>query len=287
LPGTRSIPFSICDVFTGRALAGNQLAVFTEAQGLPDATMQALAREMNFSESTFVLPARGGGDARIRILTPTREIPFAGHPTLGSAFVLAELRQLEQLTLETERGPVPVSFSADKGQAPMGWMRQPTPVISAFPGEDALLRALGITETTLPVEQYDNGPRHVCVAVESVKTVAQLRPDMQRLAALGPLCISVFAGRGALWTTRMFAPGEGIPEDPATGAAAGPIAVHLARHKRIPFGLQIALEQGAELGRPSRLFASCTGTPERIYAVEVGGSCVTVARGAFTLPEDS
>lgn len=281
-----SFPFVICDVFSDRALAGNQLAVFTEAQGLGDATMQALAREVNFSETTFVLPPREGGDARIRIFTPTRELPFAGHPTLGSAFVLAELRKRDQIVLETGRGKIPVAFAQDNPAArpALGWMRQPTPTITPFMREGALLSALGLEDAALPVEEYDNGPKHVCVALDSVDAVARLRPDMERLAALGPYCVSVFAGQGAAWKTRMFAPGEGIPEDPATGAAAGPIAVHLARHGRIPYGLQIAIDQGIELGRPSKLFASCTGTAERIYTVEVGGACVTVARGTFTLP---
>jgi len=281
-----SFPFVVCDVFTDRPLTGNQLAVFTEAQNLDDATMQALAREVNFSESTFVLPPRSGGDARIRIFTPRRELPFAGHPTLGSAFVLAELRKRDQIVLETEMGHVPVAFGEQKSRSrpAVGWMRQPTPTITPFMNEGPLLDALGIRATSLPVEEYDNGPRHVCVAVDSVETVAGLRPDMARLAELGSLCVSVFAGHGAAWKTRMFAPGEGIPEDPATGSAAGPIAVHLARHGRIPYGLQIAIDQGAEIGRPSKLYASCTGTAERIYTVEVGGSCVVVARGTFTLP---
>ncbi|HET6282964.1 MAG TPA: PhzF family phenazine biosynthesis protein [Polyangia bacterium] len=282
-----SFPFVVCDVFTDRALTGNQLAVFTDAQNLDYATMQALAREVNFSESTFVLPPESGGDARIRIFTPRRELPFAGHPTLGSAFVLAELRKRDQIVLETARGPIPVAFSEQKPRSrpTLGWMRQPTPAIGPFATETALLDALGIREAALPIEEYDNGPRHVCVAVDSMETVANLRPNMERLSLLGGLCISVFAGQGAVWKTRMFAPGEGIPEDPATGAAAGPIAVHLARHGRIPYGLQITIEQGAEVGRPSKLYASCTGTAERIYTVEVGGSCVTVARGTFTLPE--
>lgn len=281
-----SSPFVICDVFTDRPLTGNQLAVFTDAQHLDDATMQALAREMNFSETTFVLPPRSGGDARIRIFTPRRELPFAGHPTLGSAFVLAELRKRDQIVLETEMGQIPVTFAEEKSTSrpALGWMRQPTPTITPFTKEAALLAALGILEAALPVEEYDNGPKHVCVAVDSVATVAGLKPDMNRLAQLGSLCISVFAGQGAAWKTRMFAPAEGIPEDPATGAAAGPIAVHLARHGRIPYGLQIAIDQGAELDRPAKLYASCTGTAERIYTVEVGGSCVTVARGTFTLP---
>src|SRR5207245_1509464 len=194
--------YVICDVFTDRPLAGNQLAVFTDARLVPEHLLQPIAREMNFSETVFVYPAAAGGHAKIRIFTPFNELPFAGHPVLGRPFVLA---------------------------AP------------------------------------------------------PLAPDLAALARATPAGVSCFAGSGVRWKTRMFAPGHGIAEDPATGSAAGPLACHLVRHGLIQPGEEIQITQGVEMGRPSTLFARAGGTRERIESVEVGGSAVTVARGEFRL----
>jgi trans-2,3-dihydro-3-hydroxyanthranilate isomerase len=136
------------------------------------------------------------------------------------------------------------------------------------------------------VELYDNGPRHVFVALDGETAVAALQPDFQALARLLPRgTTNCFAGAGRRWKTRAFAPGAGVTEDPATGSAAGPLACHLARHGRILFGEEIEIRQGAEIGRPSVLFARADGTRDRIERVEVGGSAVTVARGEFRLPD--
>jgi trans-2,3-dihydro-3-hydroxyanthranilate isomerase len=131
---------------------------------------------------------------------------------------------------------------------------------------------------------YDNGPRHVFVELASPDTVARLRPDLSRLAELGSLAVTTFARAGDGWKSRVFAPGEGIAEDPATGSAAGPLALHLARHGRIAFGDTIVIEQGVEIGRPSTLHARVCGTADRVELIEVGGSAVVVARGEFRLP---
>src|SRR5204862_1988327 len=128
------------------------------------------------------------------------------------------------------------------------------------------------------------GIRHVYVALESGAAVAALRPDVQQLEQFGPIGVNCFAGSGDRWKTRMFAPGLGVAEDPATGSAAGPLALHLARHGRVGFGDEIEISQGAEIGRPSTLFARVEGTPDRVELVEDGGSAVTVARGEFRLP---
>jgi trans-2,3-dihydro-3-hydroxyanthranilate isomerase len=281
----RTLRYEICDVFTDRPLAGNALAVFTDASGLDDATMQALAREMNLSESTFVLAASAAdADHRIRIFTPRLELPFAGHPTLGSAFVLAATLPREIIRLETGRGIITVRLVREGGRIVFGWMTQPLPRLEPFPAAAALLAALGVDGSRLPIELYDNGPRHVIVELESPEAVAHLRPDLVRLAALGSLAVTVCAHHGEHWKNRVFAPGEGIPEDPATGAAAGPFAVHLARHGRIRFGETVIIEQGAEIGRPSTLHARAIGSAERLERVEVGGSAVVVAHGEFRLP---
>jgi trans-2,3-dihydro-3-hydroxyanthranilate isomerase len=155
--------------------------------------------------------------------------------------------------------------------------------VRPFEQEAELLAALGIERSGLPVELYDNGAEHVYVALESEEAVAALDPDLRALARLPVLGANCFAGSGSAWKTRMFAPGDGVPEDPATGSAAGPLACHLARHGLIEFGAEIRISQGAELGRPSTLFARASGSREGIDAVEVGGSAVVVARGEFRL----
>ena len=275
----------VIDVFTDRPLEGNQLAVFTDAREMPDELLQPLAKEMNYSETVFVLPPSDGGDARIRIFTPSAELKFAGHPTLGSAFVLAAPLQLGQIRLETGAGIVTVALEREGARIVFGRMEQPVPTFEQVPDAEAVLAALRVQRSELPVEIYDNGIRHAFVALASEDEVARVKPDFGALAdVLGGRCVSTFAGSGGKWKTRMFAPGSGVPEDPATGSAAGPLAVHLARHERIVFGDEIEISQGAEIGRPSTLYARADGSGDEVERVEVGGSAVTVARGEFRLP---
>ena len=281
----KAFRYVVCDVFTDTPLAGNQLAVFTDAREIPEELLQPLAREMNFSETVFVLPPEQGGHARIRIFTPTLEMRFAGHPTLGSAFVLAAPLQLVEIRLETQAGVIPVRLEREGARISFGWMTQLVPTIEAMSDEAALLAALRVEGFDLPIEVYDNGMRFAYVALGSEDEVAQVKPDFATLAdLLGEMGVSIFAGSGTKWKTRMFAPAGGVPEDPATGSAAGPLAVHLARHGRIAFGDEIEISQGAEIGRPSTLFARVGGSAEQVESVEVGGSAVTVARGEFRLP---
>jgi trans-2,3-dihydro-3-hydroxyanthranilate isomerase len=281
----RTFRYLVADVFTDTPLAGNPLAVFTDARGLAEDELQRLARELNLSETVFVLPAEAGGHARIRIFTPSIELRFAGHPTLGSAFVLGGPLQLPEIRLETPMGIVPVALERDRERIVFGRMRQPLPTWQPYEAGDALLAALGVEQSELPVEHYDNGAQFVYVALGSEDEVAALRPDPVALSDLpGLLGVSVSAGSGSRWKTRMFAPGAGVVEDPATGSAAGPLAVHLARHGRIGFGDEIEISQGVEIGRPSTLYARADGSAEQLERVEVGGSAVTVARGEFRLP---
>jgi len=280
-----SFRYVVADVFTETPLAGNQLAVFTDAREIPDELLQRLAREINFSETVFVYSPEAGGHARMRIFTPSAELPFAGHPTLGTAFVLAGPLQVDEIRLETRAGIVPVRLERENGRIVFGRMEQPIPSIEPYPDEADLLSSLGVDGSELPVELYDNGMRHVYVALGSEDAVAGLRPDLGRLGDLPPvLGINCFAGSDGRWKTRMFAPGGGVAEDPATGSAAGPLAVHLARHGRIEFGQEIEISQGAEIGRPSTLYARVDGAVETIERVAVGGSAVIVARGEFRLP---
>jgi trans-2,3-dihydro-3-hydroxyanthranilate isomerase len=345
--------FNIVDVFTDTPLAGNQLAVFTDAREIPEHMLQSLAKEIGFSETAFVYPPGGkphpvakrrpqgetaegedalqsdetafvyppGGKphpaakrrpqgetaegedalqsdetafvyppsaedahARIRIFTPGIEVPFAGHPTLGTAFVLGGPLQLGEIRLETGSGIVPVRLEREGARIVFGRMAQPVPTVAAYQDETELLDALGVERSELPVEVYDNGLQHVFVVLGSEAEVAALRPDLARLAdvpeVLGVNCV---AGAGLRWKTRMFIPSGGVAEDPATGSAAGPLALHLARHGRIAFGDEIEITQGVEIQRPSKLYARVDGSAERVERVEVGGSAVVVARGEFRL----
>ncbi len=271
--------FVVADVFTDVPLAGNQLAVFSDAREIPEERLQPLAREINFSETVFVYPASGDGHARIRIFTPALELPFAGHPVLGTAFVLGGPLQLDELWLETGAGVVPVRLERDGSRIVFGWMRQPPVSAEEFKQADELLALLGVQQSGLPVELYRQGPGHVYVELDSPEAVAALQPDSRALLELSAYGTFCFARDGGSWKARAFVPAHGVPEDPATGSAAGPLALHLARHGRIGFGDEIEIHQGLELGRPSTLYAVARSPEE----VEVGGSAVIVARGEFRL----
>jgi trans-2,3-dihydro-3-hydroxyanthranilate isomerase len=281
-----SFRYVVADVFTDAPLKGNALAVFTDARDIPDELLQPLAREMNFSETVFVYPPEADGHARLRIFTPTVELQFAGHPILGTAFVLAAPLQLGELRLEAAAGTIPVKVERDEtGRIVFGRMEQPLPSVEPYEGGAELLDALGVERSTLPIEVYDNGIPHVYVTLGSEQEVAALDPDLSRLAELSDvLGFNTIAGSGSKWKTRMFAPAGGVPEDPATGSAAGPLAFHLSRHGRIAFGDEIEISQGVEINRPSTLYARVDGSPENLERVEVSGSAVTVARGEFRLP---
>src|SRR5919197_5968718 len=159
--------YVVADVFTDTPLAGNQLAVFTDARDLPEERLQPLAREINFSETVYVYPAEGDGHAKMRIFTPAAELPFAGHPTLGTAFVLAGPLQLPEIHLETGVGVVPVALERDGARIVFGRMTQPVPTVEPYPGAAEVLAALGVERSELPVELYDNGLRFVYVLLRS------------------------------------------------------------------------------------------------------------------------
>ena len=276
--------YVIADVFTDTPLTGNQLAVFTDGRDFDDRQMQDIAREMNLSETVFVLPpSSDDADVRIRIFTPGRELPFAGHPTLGSAFVLGGPLQKIVIRLETGSGVVPVELSRDGADIVFGRMEQPIPHWEAAANADEIMAAVGVERSELPVERYELGPGHTYIALASPEQVAGLKPDLGALENATSDGVNCFARDGERWKTRMWAPSHGVAEDPATGSAAGPLAIHLARHGRIAFGEQIEISQGVELKRPSTLFAQVDGDGDRIDRVYVGGSAVIVARGEFSL----
>jgi trans-2,3-dihydro-3-hydroxyanthranilate isomerase len=276
--------YFVVDVFTREPLEGNQLGVFADGRLFSTEQMQRLARELNFAETTFVLPPASEGDVRIRIFTPVSELPFAGHPVLGSAFVVGSALGLSTVRLETSAGLVPVELGRIGDRVVFGRLNQPIPTWEPYEREAELLDGLGVARSGLPVEQYRSGPLHVYVELESEGAVAAVEPDLAALGALPAATLNCFAGAGSRWKSRMFAPGLGVAEDPATGSAAGPLAVHLARHGRIAFGDEIEIRQGAEIGRPSLLYARAEGSSNRVERVAVGGSAVIVARGEFRLP---
>lgn len=281
----RRFRYVVCDVFTDTPLAGNQLAVFTDARDLDSLTMQALAKEVNFSESVFCLPPQvEDADVRIRIFTPTLELPFAGHPTLGTAFVLGGPLSKIVLRIETGSGVVPVALEREGARISFGRMEQPVPRWEPFAHADELLEILGVELPELPVELYHLGPSHVFVQLPAPEAVAALAPDLTALERVAQCGVNCFARDGEAWKTRMFAPAHGVAEDAATGSAAGPLAIHLARHGLVPWGAEVRIEQGAEIGRPSTLYAWAEGSGDMVERVAVGGAAVIVARGEFSVP---
>src|SRR6476661_4787564 len=201
--------YVVVDVFTDTPLAGNQLAVFTDAREIPEEMLQRLAREMNLSETTFVYPPTADGHVKMRIFTPVAELPFAGHPTLGTAFVLAAPLQLGEIRIETAGGTVPVTLDREGARIVFGRMVQPLPTVTPFGPVDELLAALGV-ESQLPVELYDNGVPHVYVACRSKEGLVALRPDRGRIKSLGTYGINCFGGAGARGKTRNSAPALGV-----------------------------------------------------------------------------
>jgi trans-2,3-dihydro-3-hydroxyanthranilate isomerase len=272
--------YLVVDVFTPHALEGNQLGVFLDGRPFDAETMLRLTRELKFAETVFLLPPEADGDVRVRIFTPGGELPFAGHPVLGTSFVVGEALGADRVVLETGAGPVPLELERESGRIVFGRMQQPLPTWEAFDRADAILAAVGVERSLLPVDIYRNGPEHTYIALESEDAVASLRPDMKLLGDLG-VSANCFAGSGGRWKTRMFYPGSGVDEDAATGSAAGPLALHLARHGEIAFGDQIEIRQGEEINRPSLLYAKVTGSADALESIEVGGGAQIVASGEY------
>ncbi|MFJ3724552.1 PhzF family phenazine biosynthesis protein [Streptomyces sp. NPDC090045] len=272
--------YMVVDAFARKPLEGNPVAVFFDAADLTGERMQQVAREMNLSECTFVLPAEQGGDARIRIFTPVNELPFAGHPLLGTAVALGLTLQRDRLRLETAMGVIPFELSHEEGATAVR-MRQPVPTWEPYEHSAELLAALGVDDPVTPVVAYRNGPRHVFVGLESVEALSALHPDHRALSAFPDMAANCFAGAGTQWRTRMFSPAYGVVEDAATGSAAGPLAIHLARHGLAAYGRELEILQGVEMGRPSLMRALAEGEGDTVGSAHVGGHGAVVARGTI------
>jgi trans-2,3-dihydro-3-hydroxyanthranilate isomerase len=294
------------DVFTDRLFGGNQLAVFLDGRGLSTETMQAIANEMSFSETTFVLPAETSDtDYRVRIFTPDEELPMAGHPAVGTAFALARAGVVRpdrsRLVLGLGVGPTPVSLTWRDDELSFVWMTQLGPAfgppITDPSGAAAALRlpAAAVTATGLPVQAVSCGVPFLLVplatrrAVDSAALDAPQYDAFIRAGKLDELPVFLFSseklGDGATVYSRMFAPGRGITEDPATGGASGPLGCYLVRHKVVPpdkAGSILSL-QGVKMGRPSYVNIAIGVSNGDITSVRVGGESVVAGEGTLYL----
>jgi trans-2,3-dihydro-3-hydroxyanthranilate isomerase len=272
--------YAVADVFTENPLEGNPVAVFFDAQGLEAQDMQRIARELNLSETTFVFPPPAGADVHVRIFTPVNELPFAGHPTLGTAVVLGQRGHSGTLRMATAMGTIPFELERDgEGVVRAASMVQPVPTWLPYEHADVLIDGLGIEGSTLPVEVYHIGPRHVFVGLPTIEALSAVKPDLRVLATLPDVAVNCFAGAGRYWRMRMFSPAYGVAEDAATGSAAGPLALHLIRHGLSEFGTAIEILQGVEMGRRSLMRATIHGSMDAIGPIEVSGAATVVARG--------
>jgi len=302
----RKYSYVLVDVFTDRAFGGNQLAVFTDARGLTTEEMQAIAKEMNLSESSFVLPAHNAkSDFYIRIFTPALELPMAGHPTVGTAFVLAHEHMLAELgtektiIFEEGVGLVPVTLKSQEGVLQSVVMRQPLPTFGPhFDDPAAIAQMLSLDEDDLveelPLEVVSCGVPFLFVPVRNLAAMRSihLQRDVWEEVLQGFAAPHIFAFTqevevaGSATHCRMFAPAMGIAEDPATGAAHGPFGSYLVRHKLIESAtgrVEFISEQGFELGRPSFLQVAIEYKGEDITAVYVGGKSYYMGAGALEL----
>jgi trans-2,3-dihydro-3-hydroxyanthranilate isomerase len=304
LSRVRSYRYLHLDVFTDRLFGGNQLAVFLDGRGLSTESMQAIAKEMNFSETTFVLPPdRPGVDLCVRIFTPTEELPMAGHPTIGTAFALARAGVLtaaqERVVFGLGVGPIEVELVWQKDELGFAWMTQllPTfgaPVLDRAAAAAALrLSPAAVTGTGLPVQSASCGVPFLFVPLTSRRAVDNAELDATAYdafrggASLEDLPVFLFstepAGDKATVYSRMFAPGFGIVEDPATGGASGPLGCYLVRHKVVPPDKSEAILslQGVKMGRPSYIHIAIGMTGGEINSVRVGGESITAGEGTL------
>jgi len=292
------------DVFTSTRLEGNQLAVFPDPPALDTDLMQRIAAEMAFSESTFIYPPSGRGNARMRIFTPAEELPMAGHPTIGSTFALAEVGRIprgqERFVFELGVGPIDVSLEWDADGLSFAWMTQLLPAFGPkLPNREAVAAAVGLEPADLegdqPAEVVSCGVPFLFLPLRSRSAVDKVAIDRRALtcafesAGIEELPLFVFTtdegdGQETVYS-RMLAPGFGIAEDPATGGASGPLGCYLLQHGMVDAAgaQQIVSLQGAAMKRPSRIHIAIDSEAGRITRVRVGGESVMVGQGEITV----
>jgi trans-2,3-dihydro-3-hydroxyanthranilate isomerase len=291
----RSYRYRVVDVFTERPLEGNALAVFLDASGLDDATMRKIARELNLSETTFVYPAtRADCAASVRIFTPTRELPFAGHPTIGTSFVLLDEgmvpKDSERFALEEKVGPIPIRV--EPGARPLIWLTTPPIKHGRTFDPGVCAQALGIEPSDLlevTPQLLSAGNPTIFIAVKDKEAVDRARLDLQGMTMITdgeqePACVFVFAPAPGGAYSRMFAPEYGIIEDPATGSSTGPLAAFMIRHGLVSgaAGARFVSEQGTRMGRRSFLHVQLHGE-QGAEGIEVGGYVSPVAEATLRL----
>ena len=288
----RKFPFVQVDVFTSKPLEGNQLAVFTDARGLSDAEMQALAREMNLSETTYILPGGSEPGVRVRIFTVSEELPFAGHPTLGTGFVLRGNTGAPEVRLHLNVGTVPVRFEESSGQPVFGEMTQMDPTFGPIHDREAVVRAAGLRDgdidPSLPIQTVSTGVPFTVVPLRGLEIARQLHVDLKASAEY----LERAGGKFFYFVTRetvdksarlharmLFYNGE----DPATGSAAGCTAAWMVKHGVAKADERVLIEQGMEMLRPSRIFVRASRQDDRVVNVRVGGNVVEILRGEVRL----
>jgi trans-2,3-dihydro-3-hydroxyanthranilate isomerase len=302
---TRKFHLAQVDVFTDQALTGNSLAVFLDGRGLSTEQMQALAREMNLSETTFILPRDVSQEdaatekdrgVRVRIFTVQEELPFAGHPTLGTAFVLRGESRASEVRLDLNVGTVPVRFTENPSQPVFGEMTQKDPEFGAIHDVEAVARLTGLSaadfDSSAPIQTVSTGLPYAIAPLRSLKTLQNLRLDLdgsvEYLAKSGGkffyfVCRETVDPKARLHARMIFYNGD----DPATGSAAGCCAAWMVAHGVASSDEQVLIEQGLEMHRPSRIFVRATkrndGQDNQVVNVRVGGNCVEVLRGEVTL----
>src|ERR1700674_4642774 len=284
------------DVFTDRALTGNALAVFLDGRGLSTEQMQALARETNLSETTFVLPGDAAEEKnrgiRVRIFTVQEELPFAGHPTLGTAFVLRGATGTSEIRLDLNVGTVPVHFTEEPSQPAFGEMTQRDPKFGAIHNVEDVARLTGLSaadfDDSAPIQTVSTGVPFTIAALRSLKTLQNLRLDLNRsaeyLARSGGkffyfVCRETVDPKSRLHARMILYNGD----DPATGSAAGCCSAWMVAHGVAASDERVLIEQGLEVQRPSSIFVRAKKQDNQVANVRVGGNCVEVLRGEVTL----
>lgn len=291
----RKFPFVTIDVFTSRALEGNQLTVFTDARGLSDVEMQDIARETRLSETTFIFPRDAATERtdgiKVRIFTVAEEMPFAGHPTLGTAAVIASARNVDEVALDLKVGKIPVSFkSTPDGR--FGEMTQRDPEFGQIHDANTIANLIGIPvaeiDSSLPIQTVSTGFAFAIVPLRSLATLAKLEFDLKQVAAyLSKTDAQLFffvtrdtGGEAGMRARMIFYGGE----DPATGSASGCTAAWMVQQGVAKPEEQVLILQGVEMKRPSRIFVRASFDGARVHNVRVGGYCAEVMRGELTLP---
>jgi trans-2,3-dihydro-3-hydroxyanthranilate isomerase len=292
----RRLTMSQWDVFTSNPLEGNSLAVFSDARGLTDAEMQAIAKEMNLSETTFIFPRDPASESergvRVRIFTVEEELPFAGHPTLGTAFALRNGRAASEVVLELNVGKVPVRFEQSPGQPTFGEMKQVDPVFGVVHERETVARVTGLSpedfDLSLPIQTVSTGLSFTVTPLKSLAVIQKIRVDIQRASEY----LQNTGGKFFYFVTRETVdPAAGLHarmffyngEDPATGSAAGCTAAWMVAHGVAAPDQRVLIEQGVEMERPSRIFVRASKHDNRIVNVRVGGNAIEVIRGEVFL----